>query len=88
MKLDFRPSVIECRMYERGSYEEKSPYVGSFTVHVFGDRAEITLLTGICEGDTCNWSPSIDKQVTDYLANLGVKEISYEHKGKRIVRNT
>ncbi len=75
-------------MYESGSYDEKSPYVGSFNIHVFGDRAAITLLTGICEGDSCNWSADIDKQMTDYLAGIGVKEISYDHKGKRVIRST
>ena len=88
-RVYFHPSVIEARIFDKGSPKERAPYLGSFVIHLIelGEVAEITLLTGICREDSCAWDMEIDKEVQAYLLSLGVKRVRYEHKGKMVNRN-
>ena len=86
MRVDFRPSVIECRIYDKGGYKERSAYLGSFVMHVVGDTAYNTLLTGVCEEDECTWDTEIDAETVEYLLSIDVKRVIYEHKGKQVER--
>ena len=85
-RVDFRPSVVECRIYDKGSYKERSAYRGSFVIHVLGETAEVTLLTGVCSDSACAWDQEVDAETVDYLLRLGVKKAVYEHKGKQVER--
>ena len=84
MRVDFTPTVIEARIYDRGSYKERSAYRGSFVMHVVGETATITLLTGECSD--CAWTPAVNRKMTEYVRRLGVKLLTYEVKGKRVER--
>lgn len=82
-RIDFRPSVVECRIYEKGGYTDRSAYQGSFIVHIIGDIAVGALLTGQSEHDKCTWDMETTRELMDYLSGLGVRTYEYEHKGKR-----
>ena len=87
MRVDFRPSVIEARIYDKGGYRERSAYRGSFVMHIVGDTAYNTLLTKVAGRRAgCAWDEEIDAETADYLLSLGVKRVVYEHKGKQVVR--
>ncbi len=86
MRVDFKPSVIECRIYEKGGYKQRSAYAGSFVIHLAGDEALVTLLTGTTNNDSYSWDHQIDKEVSRYLISKGVRTVRYEHNGDRVVR--
>ncbi len=87
MRIDFRPTVIECRIYDKGSYKERTSYLGSFVIHLLDETAEVTLLTGICKEDACSWDSQLDDELENYLRSIDIKYLSYEHKGKKVIRN-
>lgn len=87
MKVDFRPTVVECRVYDGGSYEERSPYKqGSFVIHILGDVAEVSLLTAAYDMMHSAWTPTVDRETVRYLRENGVKRMRYEHKHKYVER--
>ena len=86
MRVDFRPSVIECRIYEKGGYEQRSAYIGSFVMHLAGEEAMITLLTGVSESEAYTWDHQIDREVARYLLSKGIRRVRYERNGDRVVR--
>ena len=86
MRVDFRPSVVECRIYEKGGYQQRSAYVGSFVMHLAGDEALLTLLTGENDREACVWDQQIDREVARYLLSKGIRKVRYEHNGDRVVR--
>lgn len=86
MRVDFRPTVVECRIYDKGGYKERSAYRGSFVLHLLGEVAEVTLLTGVCEDDACAWDAEIDAETVEYLKSQGMRRVRYEHKGKWVER--
>ncbi len=80
------PTVVECRIYDKGGYKERSAYLGSFVMHVIGETAWVTLLTGICEEDKCSWDAELDQEMLDYARGMGAVVLRYEHKGKQVER--
>ena len=89
MIVEFTPTVVEARIYETGGYKERSAYVGSFTVHITGDEAHVTLLTGTeFDSDGCyTWTKHTNTQMQDYLRRRGVRWLNYECKGRKVRRD-
>ncbi len=86
-RIDFRPTVIEARIYDKGGYKERTKYLGSFVLHVVGEAAELTLLTGVGGKDKRSWDSELDAEMFEYVQSLEVAKLTYEVKGKKVTRN-
>ena len=77
MNVDFRPIVIQCRFYESGGYQKRSPYCDSCVIQIIDD---VAFLSGL----KSHIDMKIVNQIIEYLHSLGVKRMEYDVKKRRV----
>lgn len=77
MNITATPTTYQIRVYEEGSYEERSPYAAVCTLQVIGEDGYISGYHG-------KMTLAIRRKFREVVTELGLKCITWERENRKV----